>query len=175
MDKEILYDWFDDYKSYIYAFVFLIFAVILYVVIMFSMQDREVTELPPVRSVLNIFYQGSQHSLVTILSNIDLLEGRVLRIQLGRLDEAKLLTIVDYGIVTPIEGIVFEDNRYILDATLSTSIFWSTPVFNSIGGIIGVYLEEVSYGRFLEVWLLTGEYTESEAIEIPCGYEDDCL
>jgi len=139
----------------------------VYFILVFNWGSRDVPSLTPVRSVQNVFYQGSQHNLVSIINNIDLLEGRIMRIQLGRHAEETLLTITQYGNIMPLEE-KLDDNRLALEMTLSTSAFWATPIFSHDGFLIGVYFEEIGYGMFLERWLSSKEES------FPCNYVNHC-
>ncbi|MCL2577364.1 MAG: hypothetical protein FWE27_04860 [Defluviitaleaceae bacterium] len=151
-------EWYDDFKTYFHIIAVIIVLAITYFILTIDWGSGDTSPLNPVRSATNVFYQGSQHNLASIVNNIDLLEDRIIRIQLGRHEEETLFTITPYGNIVPLEE-GLEDNRLVLEMTLSTSIFLATPIFNQRDLLIGVYLEEVGYGMFLERWLLTGEYS----------------
>ena len=157
MKREGIQEWYEDFKAYFHIVGFVIVLGIVYLLLMIDWGSDDRVPLNPVRSIENVFYQGSQHNLVSIVNNIDLLEDRILRIQLGRHTEETLLTLIPEGNITPIEyGL--EDNRLVLEMTLSTSVFWATPIFDNRGILLGVYLEESGYNMFLERWILTGAY-----------------
>lgn len=173
MNRDTIREWYDDFKTYFHITAAIAVLAIIYFILTFNWGSTERSPLNPVRSIPSVFYQGSQHNLAGIVNNIDLLEGRVLRIQLGRHVEETLLTITPDGNITSVE-VILEDNRMVLEMTLSTSVFWSTPVFDQRGLLLGVYLEESGYNMFLERWLLTGEYDWHEGESFPCSYDEPC-
>jgi len=173
MYRSNLREWYEDFKTYFHVIAAIVILAVIYFIISIDWGSGDSNTFLPARSATNVFYQGSQHNLAGIVSNIDLLEERVLRIQLGRHIEEVFLTITPEGLLIPLYD--FEDNRLTLEMTLSTSVFWATPVHNERGLFLGVYLEEVGYGMFLERWLLTGEYLWGGYEEMhPCGYTEFC-
>ena len=158
-------EWYDDFTSYFHVVAIIIILTVIYFMLTYNWGLSD-THLVQVRSTINVFHQGSQHNLASIVNNFDLLENRIIRVQLGRHAEEFLFTTTEYENIVPVQEDL-EDNRSIFGMTLSTSVFWATPIFNQDGFLLGIYFEEVGYGMFLERWLESRE-------AIPCGYADFC-